>query len=249
MEYAVQADGASLHVEVEGKESNPALLLWPPGSSTVRVWDHLVPQLSERFFVVRADIRGYGKSVPHNHDEAQFCFEQYALDAGAVLDFLDIEKCHVWSQSWGSRPAMFFSATHPARVLSAALYAANTEMPDVPAQREGTRKAAELRKELGISSMSPSAGFREHEDVVAAQLTASATQKFDLNTVVEKLSMPVLIGTGDHDPNLVSSRTIAARLPNANLVVFEHVGHNAILEYPDLALTTFLNFQDNLDRT
>ena len=35
----IEVDGATLYVEVDGPESNPALLLWPPGRCTVRVWD------------------------------------------------------------------------------------------------------------------------------------------------------------------------------------------------------------------
>ena len=242
----VRTDGVSLHVEADGTNTNAALLLWPPGSSTVRVWDHLISALTERFYVVRVDIRGYGKSVPDDHRDSQFTFEQYALDACAVLDFLEIRQCHVWSQSWGSRPAMFFCASYPSRVLSAALYAANTELPNVAAQRKGTREAEERRQKLGISSMTPSKRSWEHQDPEAAKLTATALRKFDLNTVVGKLTMPVLIGTGDHDPNLISSREIERQAPNAKLVVFKNVGHNAILEYPDLALKTFLNFQSEL---
>ena len=58
--------------------------------------------------------------------------------------------------------------------------------------------------------------------------------------------MPVLIGTGSHDPNLVSSRVIAATAPNAKLAVLRNVGHNGILEHPELALSTFLDFHDSL---
>tara|TARA_E500000331_G_scaffold11091_3_gene10227 strand:- start:149 stop:271 length:123 start_codon:yes stop_codon:yes gene_type:complete len=39
---------------------------------------------------------------------------------------------------------------------------------------------------------------------------------------------------------------IAKTAPNAKLVEFEAVGRNAILENPDVALETFLEFQDGL---
>ena len=64
--------------------------------------------------------------------------------------------------------------------------------------------------------------------------------------MIDKLTMPVLIGTGSEDPNLVSSRVIARTAPNAKLVEFPAVGHNSILEHPDMALETFLEFQDSL---
>ena len=74
----------------------------------------------------------------------------------------------------------------------------------------------------------------------------AALRKFRLASVVERLTMPVLIGTGSHDPNLVSSRVIAETAPNARLAVLDAVGHNGILEHPELALRTFLDFHDAL---
>ena len=242
----VQVDGATLYVEVDGPETNPALLLWPPGTCTLRVWDHVVPQLTDRFRTVRIDIRGMGQSSPSADPDTQYTFEQYAKDACDVLDHFGIERCHVWSQSWGSRPAMAFCVLHPDRVISAALYAANTDVADVPAQREGSKRAADLRREAGIEPSPMPKGIQDHRHPDAVPDTMAATRKFDLAAVVEKLSMPVLIGTGSHDPNLVSSRVIAATAPNAELAVLQDVGHNSMLEHPALALRRFLEFHDAL---
>lgn len=242
----VKVDGATLHVEVDGDEGNPALLLWPPGTCTVRTWDHLVPRLAERFLVVRIDIRGFGESSPTADPETQYTFERYAQDACDVLDRLGIERCHVWSQSWGSRPAMVFCAFNPDRVITAALYAANTDRADVAAQRAGTRRAAELRRAAGIETSPVPRGITEHRYPDEVGEAMQAGRKFDLTKVVGKLAMPVLIGTGSHDPNLVSSRVIAANAPNAQLAVLQDVGHNGMLEHPELALATFLEFHDAL---
>ena len=141
---------------------------------------------------------------------------------------------------------MVFCTTHRDLARSASLYAANTDSPDVPAQRVGSRKAAELRSEAGIETMPGPRHFNTHADPNAAKLVTQAVRKFDLKTVVDKLTMPVLIGTGIHDPNLSSSRVIAKTAPDARLVILQDVGHNAILEHPGLALETFLDFQDSL---
>ena len=241
----VNVDGATLHVEVDGEADNPALLLWPPGTCTVRTWDHLVPRLADRFRVVRIDIRGCGESSPAADSET-YTYEQYAQDACDVLDHLGIDGCHVWSQSWGSRPAIVFCAFHPDRVMSAALYAANTGPADVPAQQEGTKRARELRRQAGIESGPMPTGFTTHRDPESARLATATFRKIELSTLVDRLTMPVLIGTGSHDPNLVSSRVIAATAPNAKLAVLHNVGHNGILEYPELALSAFLDFHDSL---
>ena len=98
-------EGANLHIESEGDASRPSLLLWPPGSSTVRVWDHLVPKLTPQFHVTRIDVRGYGRSTVDDLREDQFTFDQYARDARFVLDSLGVNETHIWSQSWGTRAA------------------------------------------------------------------------------------------------------------------------------------------------
>ena len=249
----IQVNGAELHVEVDGGAAPPSLLprppllLWQPGRCTVRVWDHLAARLAERFQVVRLDVRGVGASSPAGGGEDQYTLEQYAQDACGVLDHLGIAECHVWAQSWGSRAAMVFCAFHPERVLSASLYAANLDRADVAAQREGTKQAALERRQAGIETTAPPSGFTNHANPDAAIAATAAAGKFALAEVVDRLTMPVLIGTGSHDPNLASSRRIAARLPNAKLTVFPRVGHNAILEHPELALRTFLDFADAVD--
>lgn len=243
----VQVKGATLYVEVDGLESSPALLLWHPGRCTLRSWDHLMPQLAEQFRVVRIDVRGIGQSSPAE-DPEQYTLEQYAEDACTVLDQLGIERCHVWSQSGGTRQAIAFCALHSDRVMSAALYAANTDPADMAAQQAGSKIAAEERLKLGIEKAPrPPEGFFEHKDEEASVLATQASRKFDLAAVIPKLTMPVLIGTGSHDPNLVSSRVVAATAPNAKLVVLENVGHNSMWEYPAYALQTFLDFHEPLE--
>ena len=245
----VDNEGARLWVEVDGAEELPALLLWPNGSVALRVWDHMVPKLNHRFRTIRVDIRGVGQSVPAptaEDDDGQFHFDVYTRDACAVLDALGVDACHVWSQSWGSRPAIVFCARHANRVTSAALYAANLDLPDVPKQREGSRLAAERQQAAGIVVPPPPDRMREHANPDTVPRAMQALTRFDLASVVDQLTMPVLIGTGSLDPNLVSSRAIADRLPSATLSVLEDVGHNGILERPEVALERFLNFHDGI---
>lgn len=244
----MKVEGADLHVEVDGSNRNPALLLWPSGSANTKVWQHLVPYLTERFRVIRIDIRGVGRSTVESRDDSQFTFKRYAADAAAVLDNLAIARCHVWAQSWGSRAAIVFCALHTSRVVSASLYAANLDLPDVAAQRRGSEQARQERVELEIQTSSNTADFTSHTNPETVSHAMGAVRRVELSDLIDELRMPLLIGTGTHDPNLTSSREIARRLPNAKLIEFQHVGHNAILEHPQLALDTFLSFQDELNQ-
>lgn len=107
MNIEIQADGAVLYAEIDGPEDNPALLIWPPGNCTLRAQDHYISTQTQRFRVVRIDVRGWGGSSPAAGPETQYTFEQYAKDTAFVLDSLGIKGCHVWSQCWGSRPDQF----------------------------------------------------------------------------------------------------------------------------------------------
>jgi len=56
--------------------------------------------------------------------------------------------------------------------------------------------------------------------------------------------MPLMLVTGDHDPNLISSREIDAKLTNASLTILKNVGHGSILQRPDLCVNEFQIFQN-----
>lgn len=238
----IAAAGATLYAEADGPDDAPAVLLWAGGSCTLRMWDHVVPRLTPRLRVVRFDIRGLGRSTPATDPATQCTFEQYADDANRVLDAFDVERCHIWSMAWGSRAALAYCSLNPARVVSAALFEANTELPDVAAQRRGSQQARERQRAAGIDSVPPPEGWNAHEHPEAVSTAMQALRRFDLASAVPRLTMPVLVATGDCDPNLPSSREIVARAPDARLVVFEDVGHGSVLQRPDLATETFLQF-------
>lgn len=239
-------EGATLEVECAGNEAAPPVLMWHGAACTLRQWDHVVAELQDRFRLIRFDVRGAGQSSPAA-DPSQYSFEQYAKDALAILDHFAVGQTHVWSMAWGSRAALAFSSLHPGRVLSAALFDASVDAADVDAQREGGKRARELQKAAGIAAFSMPQGWNTHanpQDVVNASL--GAARSFDLPAAVPKLTMPVLVATGDHDPNLASSRRIAAGVPDGRLEVLENVGHGSVLQRPDLASATFLAFHTTL---
>ena len=102
----IESDGAKIHFEVDGQSDAPAVLLFGGAFCTLRMWDHVVPRLSESLRVVRFDLRGTGQSTP-SADPEQYSFEQYARDAETILDCLGIERTHVWAMAsahgWASR--------------------------------------------------------------------------------------------------------------------------------------------------
>ncbi len=240
-------NGAILNIEVDGPRAAPAILTWNGAMCTLRMWDPVVTRLRDRYRIVRIDTRGIGQSTATAVPEKEYTLEQYAEDANRVLDDLGIDRCHVWSMAWGSRAALAYCSLYPARVLSAALFDANSGPADVPAQREGSRRALERQQAAGIDRFIAPAGWNVHADPAAAQASIAAAGKFDLKGAVPRLTMPVLVATGDHDPNLEPSREIVSRAPNARLVVMTNVGHGSVIQRPDLTTDLFLDFQASLN--
>ena len=64
--------------------------------------------------------------------------------------------------------------------------------------------------------------------------------------MIEGLTMPMMIMTGDHDPNLQSSKQILQRLPSAEMKILEGVGHGSVLQRPDLTVDNFIEFHNSL---
>ena len=242
----VEVDGATLNVEVDGPAHGPNVLLWHGAGCTLRMWDFAVERLIEKFRFIRFDVRGMGLSSATEDPETQYTFEQYAEDANQILDACAATKCHVWSIAWGSRAALAYCSLNPSRVLSAAFYDASIGAADVKAQQQGGKKAVQLQLQAGIERFPKPEGWNVHDtpELVPQALAAAASS--NPPEAVTALTMPVLVATGDHDPNLASSRDLVNRAFNARLEVLENVGHGSILQRPDLTAKTFMQFQESL---
>ena len=81
-----------------------------------------------------------------------------------------------------------------------------------------------------------------HLNKESAASSLGAAAKFDLSSVLDGICFPFLVMTGDHDPNLSSSRDIADSSPVGELRILKNVGHGSILQRPDLTLNNFLDW-------
>lgn len=236
----VENDGVKLHVEVDGNDAAPALLLWNGAACTTHMWDFAVPRLAEHFRVIRFDVRGTGLSDPSPTD---YTMEQHASDANAILDSLGIEKTYVWSMAWGSRAAIIHTSLNPDRVTLLALYDASVDAADVDAQAKGREIAFAKQVEAGIPLKDRPENWNHHENPDEVRKSIGAIRTFkDQEGQLSKITIPTLVCIGQYDPNLPSSEKIASKLANAELVVMINVGHGSVLQRPDLCVDNFLAF-------
>jgi pimeloyl-ACP methyl ester carboxylesterase len=113
----------TLHYEVHGN-GYPVLLLAPGGMrSSIPYWErqpfHPVRELAGEFQVIAMDQRNAGQSSgPVGESDG---WNTYAEDQLALLDHLEIDRCHLYGGCIGGAFALRLIATLPARVNAAVL--------------------------------------------------------------------------------------------------------------------------------
>jgi len=243
----VPVPGASLHAEVDGDPAAPALIAFSGASCNVGMWRPVLSTLTRHFRVVRHDVRGTGHS--RTDPGAEYGLDRYGDDAAAVLDAVGVERAVAWGMAFGARVTLAFAARHPERVRAMALYDASVEAPDTGAQREGAARAKARRAELGLSELERDRSWFSHDDdaTVRASL-AAAYRDPDHSRYARALPpMPVLIATGEFDPNLDASRRLQQMIPGSRLQVMEAVGHGSVMQRPELCLSVLFDFLASLE--
>src|SRR6516164_4738510 len=109
----INADGCPIHVEVDGPEHAPVLMLSNSLGTTVHMWDGQVAPFTEHFRLVRYDRRGHGQS---GAPKGPYTMERLGRDVVAVLDALGIEKINWCGLSMGGMVGMWLGAHAPERI-------------------------------------------------------------------------------------------------------------------------------------
>jgi len=129
----VERPGASISYQVFGTEGRTLLLL--PTWSIVHsdFWRHQVAHFRSRYRVVTFDGRGNGGSSRPTTAEA-YSDDEFAADAIAVLDELEIERAALLSVSAGAGWQLIVAGEHPERVAAAVFIAPSiplgTQLPE-----------------------------------------------------------------------------------------------------------------------
>tara|TARA_B100001113_G_scaffold142665_1_gene116779 strand:- start:535 stop:1182 length:648 start_codon:yes stop_codon:yes gene_type:complete len=210
------------------------------------MWDNVTGELEKHFFVISFDIRGAGKSANLDKDPKSYSFETYSDDLNKILQLLGVEKFHIWSMAWGTRAALAYTSLFPQKICSAVFSDASIGRADVEAQKSGLRDALKKQDEAGLRRHDMPKGWNEHLNSESAQLSLSAAAKFDFTKVIKKINFPFLVMTGDHDPNLSSSKEMVKGSEIGQIKVLEGVGHGSVLQRPDLTLEGFLNWHHEI---
>jgi 3-oxoadipate enol-lactonase len=246
-----------LHHRIEG--SGPTVVLLHPVGLDLTCFDGLVPELTPRFQVIRADMRGHGRSPAVSCDVR---LADYADDVHDLLIALGLAPAAVVGFSFGGMIAQSFGLAHAsdvgALVIGACPSTLSTEQREMmlergtAAVRLGMEAVAEptMRRWftpafLGSDEAQAVRQRLVTDDVRGWAAAWRAISELDTQPDLGSIAVPTLCVAGEMDtaapPEVVQA--VAAAIPNARFVVIRGTSHMLFIEQPravGAAIATFL---------
>ncbi len=250
-------DGCTIHVEVEGPERAPVLMMSNSLGTNLHMWDDQAGPFTRHFRLVRYDRRGHGRSgVPNG----PYTMERLGRDVLAVLDGLDIAKVNWCGLSMGGMVGMWLGANAANRVDRLILSNTAAYFPDKSLWDARIR----LVRENGLAGIVDAnmerwftKGFRERAAAAMAKMRemflatkvagyvgcGEAIRDMDHRPLLSKITAPTLVIAGRHDPatTLEAGDFIKEHVPGAKIAVLD-AAHISNLEQPRIYANTVLEF-------
>jgi class 3 adenylate cyclase len=252
--YANTSDGLHIAHIAEGSgpidiiEVNNGTLFSIDATSEQPRWQGYVDRLASFSRLIRFDLRGIGLSDPLGPSDSPTA-EQWAGDALAVLDAMDVNQAAVLGVSFGGLAALLLAATHPERVRAIVLvnsYACLVRRDDYPAGvpdhiltrfidavvEPGPAAADDLP--LMAPGMIGNAGFAEwwrragHRGASPAMARAVwGTGTTDLRPILGTLQTPALVlhARDNQFVRIGHGRYLAEHIPNCRYVELDCADH------------------------
>ena len=233
----IDADGCTLHVEIDGPERAPILMLSNSLGTDLHMWDQQVGPFTGHFRLLRYDRRGHGKSaVP----KGPYSMERLGRDVIAILDGLGIERINWCGLSMGGMVGQWLGANAPERFGKIILANTACYYPD-PTNWLNRIKAV---KEGGVASVADTviaawltADFREREPQITANLKAmmiatpaqgyiaccEALSTLDQRELLPRIKSPALVIAGRHDMStpVTAGEFIRSHIPGASMTILD----------------------------
>ena len=240
--------GLAVSYRTDGPEGSPSLVLLNSLGTDYRIWDGLVLALGDRYRILRYDERGQGLT---DSPRGPYSIADHSGDLLALLDFLDWGATILCGLSIGGMIAMDAFIKRPDAIRGLALADTSDSI--------GPRSFWDARmlqvRQHGIEPITESvmarwfgASFRRQRRIEVrgwANLLArapaegylgscAALRDADLSASLGRIESPAVCICGSEDLSTPPSevQSLASRLPNADYVEMEGVGHLAPVERP-----------------
>jgi 3-oxoadipate enol-lactonase len=217
--------------------------------TSINLWQHQIPLLSQRYQVIAYDARGHGlSSAPAGKEH--YTLQHLVDDMHALLRHLGIAQAYIAGHSMGGATTAGFAARHPEMTRAALI--CNIDAGQQPVDPVADREAAETRQR-GLAFVRQ----RGLADYARQQIAAKTVPPFILHSEAEQLRfvtryahqpMHGYLGVGEALPWREAWLTEAAqtlRMPVAIIVGTEDVFYRgADLLHQRLPQSHFVSIQD-----
>lgn len=240
-------NGIRIYYEVEGE--GPPLLLHHGPSVTLDSWRDAgyVRALKHDYRLILMDARGHGASAKP-HDPEAYAPEQRVGDILAVLDSLNIGKVHYMGYSLGGWLGFGLASLAPHRIHSLILGGAHPYAESMAFYRiglsDGNEAWVSLLEKASGPLPSPTKVRLLRNDARALQMSV-ANDHSDVSGVLQRMTMPVLLYAGEHDPRHALAQKAAARLSQARLLTVPGADHFQTHFRTDVILPAVRSFLRN----
>ncbi len=217
----LDVDGTKIEYEVSGKpDGEPLLLLAGNGGDMHCFEDSLLPELSERFKILRLSTRGTGKS---DRGPGRLTFETEADDIRALLDSLGIDKTNIFGFSDGGNLGLVFTVAYQERVKALAVMGSNLNTL-------GTKTREQLKIHKKFVALSRKAKKTNDPAVALARdIEGMMVGQPRLNfKKISVIKVPFLNIYGEHDMiKRRHSRSITRAVENGDEMMILNRGHGS----------------------
>jgi pimeloyl-ACP methyl ester carboxylesterase len=258
--------GARVRVRREGAASNPPLILIHGFTLSLESWDSWSDLLQEEYHVIRYDLLGHGLTGPDR--QRRYSAPERAEFLEALMDELGIERATLAGNSLGGQIAWLFAASHPDRVERMVLVSAGgfsiNNVEDEPVAPPLIARAYFLLAPEPLIEQAARFVYADPSRLTENRLTVvrdmmrregngqafiDQINEFTLPDPTEALSTintPTLVLWGARDATLPldHARRFHAALPDAELEIFDDLGHAPQEEAPvetAMAIREFLS--------
>ena len=273
MPYATTDDRVKLWYEETG--AGQPIVFVHEFAADHRSWEPQMRHFGQRYRCITFSARGYPPSdVPEKVES--YSQNRATDDIAAVMDHLKIDKAHVVGLSMGGFATLHFGFRHPQRALSLvvagcgygaekdqqAKFRAEVEIVAKTLKDEGMAKFAEKYAygptRVQFENKDPR-GFAEFKAMLAEHSAKGAANTqlgvqrerpsvFELEDGLRKLTVPMLVVTGDEDwPCLLPGVFIKRTCPSAALLVVPNSGHAINIEEPSAFNAAVADFLAQVD--
>jgi len=246
----VRVNDLVVHYDFAGPGGAPVIAIGNSLGTSFHMWDDNIAALSERYRVLRHDMRGHGLTSA-SADPARTSIDILTDDLVGLLDVLGINRVRYVGLSIGGMIGQHFAATHPDRVEAVVLCATGNQLgsPEVWNTRIATVEAGGLE---AIADATMQRWFTQQTrsdraDTVAGIHTmltrtsqsgylggSAAVRDGDLRADNTRITAPTLIisGTDDAAAPPAAGEAMHAAIAGSQLVVLENAAHILNMEHP-----------------